>query len=70
MCQNEYLWSEGLNLMKMAESYPNRVENTLGSGEIACYKQFLLSTQCFLKARTADTQKQELVWERDKDTEI
>ena len=24
-----------------------RVENTVGKGEIACYKQFLLFPQCF-----------------------
>ena len=36
----------------MAESYPHgkRVENTVGKGEIACYKQFLLFPQCFQKA--------------------
>ena len=26
------------------------VENTVGKGEIACYKQFLLFPQCFQKA--------------------
>ena len=31
------------------------VENTLGKGEIACYKQFLLFPQCFQKTCTADT---------------
>ena len=31
------------------------VENTVGKGEIACYKQFLLFPQCFLKIFTADT---------------
>ena len=25
----------------------DRVENSVGKGEIACYKQFLLFTQCF-----------------------
>ena len=42
------------NLMKVAESSPNRVENTVGKGEIA-YEQFLLFPQCFQKACTADT---------------
>ena len=32
-----------LDLMKMAESSPKRVENIVGKGEIACYKRFLLS---------------------------
>ena len=30
------------------------VENTVGKGEIARYKQFLLFPQCFLKICTAD----------------
>ena len=34
----------------MAESYPKRVENTVGKGEIACHEQFLLFPQCFQKA--------------------
>ena len=32
-----------------------RVENTVGKGEIARYEQFLLFPQCFQKAWTADT---------------
>ena len=39
----------------MAESSPNRIENTVRKGEIARYEQFLLSPQCFQKACTADT---------------
>ena len=31
------------------------VENTVGKGEIACYKQFLLFPRCFQKTCTADT---------------
>ena len=31
-----------------------RVENTVGKGEIACYKQFLLIPLCFQKTSTAD----------------
>ena len=31
-----------------------RVENTVGQGEIDCYKQFLLCQQCFRKTCTAD----------------
>ena len=42
------------NLMKMAESPPNGVENTVGKGEIAHYKQFLLFPQCLQKVCTAD----------------
>ena len=54
------------NLMIMAESYPNRVENTVGKGEIARYKQFLLFPQCFQKTCTVDMWKPGLVWERVK----
>ena len=28
---------------------PNRVENNVKKGEIACYKQFLFFSQCFLQ---------------------
>ena len=28
---------------------PYRVENSVKKGEIACYKQFLLFSQCFLQ---------------------
>ena len=31
------------------------IENAVGKGEIALYKQFLLFPQCFQKACTADT---------------
>ena len=32
-----------------------QVENTMGKGEIARYKQFVLFPQCFQKTCTADT---------------
>ena len=35
--------------------FSKQVENTVGRGEIACYKQFLLFPQCFQKTCTADT---------------
>ena len=38
--------------------------NTVGKGEIAGYKQFLLFPQCFQKTCSTDTSKQRLVWER------
>ena len=34
--------------------FSKQVENTVGKGEIARYKQFLLFPQCFQKACTAD----------------
>ena len=43
-----------------------RIENTVGKGEIAHYEQFLLFPQCFQKTCTADTLKPGLVWERVK----
>ena len=43
------------NLIKMAETSPKRVENTVGKGEIASYEQFLLFPWCFQKTCTADT---------------
>ena len=35
---------------KNGKKLPKWVENTVGKGEIACYKQFLLFPQCFQKA--------------------
>ena len=43
--------------------FSKRVENTVGKGEIAFYKQFLLFPWCFEKTCTADTQKLGFVWE-------
>ena len=34
--------------------FSERMEHTLGKGEIARYEQFLLSLQCFQKTSTAD----------------
>ena len=50
------------NWMKVAKSFPNGLENTVGKGEIAHYEQFHLFPQCFQKSCTADTLKQGLVW--------
>ena len=49
----------------MAESYPKGLKkNTVGRGEIACFKQFLLFQQCFQKTCPEDMKKQGFVWER------
>ena len=40
-----------------------RVENTVGKGEIAGYKQFLLFPQCFQKACFPGASKGVIVWE-------
>ena len=45
-----------------------KVENTVGKGEIARYKQFLLFPLCLKKTCTADTYKPGLVWERVNNT--
>ena len=47
------------NLKKMAEW----VESTVGKGEIACFEQFLLFPQCFLKACFPGASKGVIVWE-------
>ena len=39
------------------------VENTVGKGEIARYKQFLLFPQCFQKACFPGASKGVIVWE-------
>ena len=49
--------------MKMGESYPQRVENTVGKGGIACYEQFLLYPQCFQKACFPGALEGVTVWE-------
>ena len=48
----------------MAASYPKRVENIVGKGEIARYEQFLLFPQCFQKACFPGASKGVIVWER------
>ena len=40
-----------------------RVENAVGTGEIACYEQFLLFPQCFQKACFPPASKGVIVWE-------
>ena len=42
------------NLLKMAKSSPNGVENPVGKGEHASYKQFLRFPQSFQKTCIAD----------------
>ena len=39
------------------------IENTVGKGEIACYKQFLLFPLCFPKACFPGASKGVIVWE-------
>ena len=42
------------NLTKMVESSPDRIENTVGKGDVARYEQFLLFPLSFQKICTAD----------------
>ena len=51
-------------LDKNGRKFSKKVENTVGKGEMAPYKQFLLFQDCFLKAYTADAYKPVLVRER------
>ena len=52
-----------LNVTKMIISFFDTVENMVGKGEIALYKQFLLFPQCFQKASFPDPSKGVIVWE-------
>ena len=44
-------------------NFSERVENTVGKGEIARYEQFLLFPQCFQKACFPGASKGVIVWE-------
>ena len=50
------------NTRKLSE----RVENTVGKGEIARYEQFLLFQQCFQKACLPGASKRVIVWQKVK----
>ena len=45
-----------------SRKFSKLVENTMGTGEIACYKQFLLFPQCFQKACFPGVSKSVIVW--------
>ena len=58
------------NLFELDENgrkFSKPVESTMGKGEIARYKQFILFPQCFQRTCTADMLKPGLVWERVKE---
>ena len=46
---------DNFELDENGRKYSELEENTVGKGEIACYKQFLLFPHCFQKTCTADT---------------
>ena len=46
-----------------SRKFSKRVENTVGKGEIAQYKQFLLFPQCFQKVCFLEASKGIILWE-------
>ena len=46
---------DNFNFVENGRKLFKQVENTVGKGETACYKQFLIFPQCFQKTYTADT---------------
>ena len=52
-----------LNVTKMIISVFDRVENTVGKGEIACTSNFSFSHSVFQKASFPDVSKRVIVWE-------
>ena len=46
-----------------SRKFSKRVENAVGKGEIARYKQFLVFPQCFQKACFPGASKSVIVWE-------
>ena len=46
-----------------SRKFSKLVENTVGKGKTACYKQFLLFPQCFQKACFLRVSKGVIVWE-------
>ena len=49
------LADDDFNFEEIGRKFSKWLENTVGKGEIARYKQFLLFPQCFQKTCTADT---------------
>ena len=49
------LANDNFRFAENGRQFFKRVENTVGKGEIACYEQFLLFSQCFLTTCTAHT---------------
>ena len=47
LVQIEQIADDNLKCIKNEKDEPYRIENIVRKGEIACYKQFLLFSQCF-----------------------
>ena len=54
---------ENFKLIEIGRKLSKPVENTVGKGEIARHKQFLLFPQCFQKACFPGASKVVIVWE-------
>ena len=63
LVQIETVYRRQLKFDENIRTLCNRVENTVGKGEIACYEQFLLFPQCFQKACFPGASKGVIVWE-------
>ena len=54
---------DNIQLYENSQKFSKWIENTVGKGEIARYKQFLLFPQCFQKACFPWASKGVIVWE-------
>ena len=61
--QTQEFTDDNFKFDENGRKFSKLVENTVGTGEIARYEQFLLFPHCFQKVSTADTLKPGLVWE-------
>ena len=61
---------DNFKLDENSRKFSKRVKNTVGKGEIARYKQFLLFPQCFQKACFQGASKGVIVWEWVKKTQL
>ena len=60
------LADENFKFDENGRKFCTQVENTVGKGEVARYKQFPLFPQCFQKTCTVDMYKPGFVWEKVK----
>ena len=63
LVQTETVRDDNFRFDENTRKLSKQVENTVGKGEIACYKQFLLFLQCFQKACFPGASKGVIVWE-------
>ena len=61
--QTDRVCSFNFKFDEIGRKLSKQVENTVGKGEIARYKQFLLFPQCFQKACFPGASKGVIVWE-------